>query len=167
MSKKKIITILVIAISVISAIFISNKIKEYQEVTPVEMMEKIENALGDEYKKQSMTEVAATLVYGDGIEEHNINYHILKTTFYEADPAEVTGLHIDALKVLFDPEYTDSCQEMKIQDWDAALYEVGDRSYLCWTYSPEVSYVLEYNPEAVTDEDIIKMAQSAAPIVEE
>ena len=55
----------------------------------------------------------------------------------------------------------DSCEEMKIQDWDAALYKKGESAYLCWTYSPEVTYVLEYNPEQLDDSEIIKMAESA------
>ena len=50
---------------------------------------------------------------------------------------------------------------MKIQDWDAALYKKGESAYLCWTYSPEVTYVLEYNPEQLDDSEIIKMAESA------
>lgn len=56
---------------------------------------------------------------------------------------------------------------MKNQDWDAALYEKGELSYLCWTYSQEVSYILEYNPNAIADEELIKMAKSAKPINEE
>ena len=50
---------------------------------------------------------------------------------------------------------------MKIQDWDAALYKKDDVAFLCWTYSPEVSYVLEYNPNLIDDSEIIKMAESA------
>lgn len=41
-----------------------------------EMVQRVENALGDNFKKQSKTEVAATLVYGNGEEDANINYHI-------------------------------------------------------------------------------------------
>lgn len=40
-----------------------------------EMVQRVENALGDDFKKQSKTEVAATLVYGNGEEDANINYH--------------------------------------------------------------------------------------------
>ena len=109
-----------------------------------EMVQRVENALGDDFKKQSKTEVAATLVYGNGEEDANINYHILKTTYYEADPNEITGLNIDALNVLFNPESANSCEQMKIQDWNAALYKTNSRGYLCWTDSPEVSYVLLY-----------------------
>jgi len=46
----------------------------------------------------------------------------------------------------------------------AALYKTTEQCYLCWTYSPEVSYVLEYNPAAVSDEEVIRMAQSAKPV---
>ena len=133
---------------------------------PEEMLGRIENALGDEYKKQSMTELVATLKYGDE-EGNEINYYILKTTYYEADPAEITGLNTEAIKLIVNPDRADSCQKMKIQDWDAALYERGELSYLCWTYSPEVSYILEYSPYAFADEEIIKMAESAKPINEE
>ena len=92
---------------------------------------------------------------------------LLKTTYYEADPAEITGLNTEAIKRIVNPDRADSCQKMKIQDWDAALYERGELSYLCWTYSPEVSYILEYSPYAFADEEIIKMAESAKPINEE
>lgn len=95
-----------------------------------EMVQRVENALGDDFKKQSKTEVAATLVYGNGKKEENINYHILKTTYYEADPNEITGLNVDALNVLFNPESANSCEQMKIQDWDAALYKTKSRGYL-------------------------------------
>ena len=40
-------------------------------------------------------------------------------------------------------------------------YEFDEHSYLCWTDTPEISYVLEYSPEAVPDEEIVKMAESA------
>ena len=50
---------------------------------------------------------------------------------------------------------------MKIQEWDGALYKKGQSAYLCWTYSPEISYVLEYNPDLMEDSEILKMAQSA------
>lgn len=90
----------------------------------------------------------------------------LKTTYYEADPNDVTGLNVDALGVLFNPETAVSCETMKIQEWDAALYKTKEHCYLCWTYSPEVSYVLEYNPEAVSDDEIIMMAESAEPYEE-
>ena len=160
MKKKKISSIVlavILVIAVCAAIVIHAK--DDDELSSQEIMNRIEDALGDEYKKQSVTEVAATLVYGNGVEEENIYYHVLKTTYYEAEPAE--GLNVDAFKVLFDPDRAESCKEMMIQDWDAALYKTSGHSYLCWTYSPDVSYILEYNPDAIAEEEIIKIAESA------
>lgn len=169
MSKKKwIVLIVFVAVCIVVAIGIAVAQHKKAEPTPDEMISRLEDALGDDYKKQSVTELAATMVYGDGTdEENNIYFRILKTTYYEADPAEVTGLHTEAFSVLFPVESMDSCEEMKIQDWDAALYKSDDVAFLCWTYSPEVSYALEYNPNAVEDWEIIKMAESAKVMDEE
>lgn len=168
MNKKKIIGLAcaIVACILVLAFMVARGKSQNSTESPDKMLERIENALGDEYKKQSMTELAATLKYGDE-EGNEINYYILKTTYYEADPAEVTGLNTEAIKLIVDPDRADSCQEMKIQDWDGALYETGKLSYLCWTYSPEVSYILEYNPDVIPDEEIIKMAESARSIDEE
>ena len=171
MKKKKLI-ILVLAVVVCLAAVIGVVVNKQKsaEPTPEEMIERLEAALGDDYKKQLKTELVATLTYENKNEEGddgNIYYRILKTTYYEADPAEVTGLNTVAFNVLFPVDLMDSCEEMKIQDWDAALYKNDDVAYLCWTYSPEVSYALEYNPNAVEDWEIIKMAESAKVMDEE
>ena len=161
--KKKITIALIAVFLMLGAVFAISAFAK-DDVTPQEMASRIENAiqqvLGDEYKKQTETVVACTLKYADK-EGNAINYHILKTTYYEADPNAVQGLNVDALDVLFDPDRAISCKEMKIKDWDAALYVFEELSYLCWTDTPEVSYVLEYNPNTIPDEEIIKMAESA------
>ena len=122
---------------------------------------KIEEALGDEYKKQSETTLAATHTYGNEDNDTKIYYHILKTDYYEQDASEITGLNTTAFGVLFPVEFMDSCEEMMIQEWPAVLYKRGETAYLCWTYSPEVSYVLEYKPAEIPDSEIIRMAESA------
>lgn len=165
MSKKKIISISIIVLAFVIlllgsiSIFAVSHIKKGQQQG--DFSDRIEAALGDEYKKQTETIVAATLTYADKV-ENEIFYYCLKTTYYEADPSEVIGLDVNALCVLFDPELAKSCEEMKINEWSAALYRFDELSYLCWTYSPETSYVLEYNPDVVTDEEIIKMAESTS-----
>lgn len=100
--------------------------------------------------------------YGDQTDkDRTIYYRILKTTFYDGDPAEITGLHTEALGVLFPVDSMDSCEEMMIKDWHGALYKKDDKAFLCWTYSPEITYVLEYEPSKIDDSEIIKMAESA------
>lgn len=138
------------------------------KVTPAfdEVAENFENSaravLGEDLKKVSKTELAATLTFGDSEDNENrVYYHILKTTFFEGEPSKITGLHTDALKVLFPVDDMDSCDEMMIQNWPAALYKKDHTAFLCWTYSPEVSYVLEYSPDKISDSEIKKMAESA------
>lgn len=166
MTKKQFGIAAIIMIGVLLLLFLTMDRKTVKEDDANKMIERIENALGEEYKKQSMTELAATIQYGDK-EGHTINYYILKTTYYEADPTEVIGLNTDAISLIVNPETAESCIEMKIQDWDAALYKTDTLSYLCWTDTPEVSYILEYDPDAVADKEIVKMTESARVVNEE
>ena len=166
MNKKKIALIILSVVIVSVGIIDAVRIQKEKEMDFGEFSERFEQAaeevLGEDVKKISKTELAATLTYGDKTDEdNNIYYHILKTTFYEGDPAEITGLHTEALGVLFPVDSMDSCEEMMIQDWYGALYKKDDTAYLCWTYSPEVTYVLEYTPSKIDDSEIIKMAESA------
>lgn len=165
--KKKLLISLIAVFLFFGVIFAVGAMAKEKEATPSEMANRIETAikevLGDDVKKQTETVVAGTLKYSDK-EGNEINYHILKTTYFEADPNEVKGLNVDALGVLFNPDSANSCTEMKIKDWDAALYEFDKLSYLCWTDTPEVSYILEYNPDVIPDEEILKMAESAEVI---
>ncbi|MBS6408412.1 hypothetical protein DWZ62_11230 [Ruminococcus sp. AF34-12] len=162
--KKKLIISLIAVILVLGVAFAIGALVKENKDTLQDMIIRIESAikevLGDDVKKQTETIVVGTLKYADK-EGNEINYHILKTTYYEADPSEITGLNVDALGVLINPDSANRCKEMKIKNWDAALYEFDEHSYLCWTDTPEISYVLEYGPEAVPDEEIVKMAESA------
>lgn len=162
MKKKVIITLSSLAFVfalVLIGLAISNQDKASAD-TLDEAAKRVELALDDEYKKQTKTELAGTLKYSDK-EGNEINYHILKTTYYDADPNEVTGLNVDAFSLLFNPKNAKKCEEMMIKEWCAARYEFDGVSYLCWTDSPEASYVLEYNPESIPDSEILKMAESA------
>ena len=152
MNKKKRIAILLAVIIVVAVgIIIAVASHQKQEMEDV--------------RKISKTELAATLTYGDpNDKDNNIYYRILKTTFYEGGPEEITGLHTEALGLLFPVDSMDSCEEMMIQDWPGALYKKDDTAFLCWTYSPEVTYVLEYTPSKLDDSEIIKMAESAEPV---
>lgn len=162
--KKKLTISLIVVFLILGVIFAVGALASESEDNPRDMINKFEAAvkevLGDDYKKQTETVVAGTLKYSDK-EGNEIKYHILKTTYFEADPNEVKGLNVDALGVLFNPDSATNCTEMKIKDWDAALYEFEEISYLCWTDTPEVSYVLEYNPDVIPDDEILKMAESA------
>ena len=128
MNKKKRITILfsviIVAVGIIIAVT-SHQKKEMDFDEFADRFEKsAEEVLGEDVRKVSKTELAATLTYGDqNDKDNNIYYRILKTTFYEGGPEEITGLHTEALGVLFPVDSMDSCEEMMIQDWPGALYK--------------------------------------------
>jgi len=167
--KKTFFIVLVIAAVAVGAIFALVSQKE-KEMNPEEFLERFEKAaeevLGEDIQQVSKTELVATLTYSHETDkDNNIYYRILKTTYGEAgDPSSITGLNTEALNVLFPVDMMDSCEEMMIQDWYGALYKKDDTAYLCWTYDPEVTYVLEYTPSKMPDSEIIKMAESAEPV---
>lgn len=173
MNKKKILlivfAIIIVAVGIVTAVVPQKE----KEMDPEEFLERFEQAaeevLGENVQQVSKTELAATLIYGHETDkDNNIYYRILKTTYGEAgDPSAVIGLNIDALNALFPVDMMDSCEEMMIQDWHGALYKKDDTAYLCWTYDPEVTYVLEYTPSKMPDSEVLKMAESAVPIEEE
>ena len=104
--KKKLIISLIAVILVLGVAFAIGALVKEKD-TLQDMIIRIESAikevLGDDVKKQTETVVAGTLKYADK-EGNEINYHILKTTYYEADPSEITGLNVDALGVLINPD---------------------------------------------------------------
>jgi len=173
MNKKKnlfiFFVVIIVAVGAICAV-VSQKEKK---IDPEEFLERFEQAteevLGEDVQQVSKTELVTTITYSHETDkDNNIYYRILKTTYGEAgNPSSVTGLNTDALNVLFSVDDMDSCEEMMIQDWHGALYKKDDTAFLCWTYNPEITYVLEYTPSKMPDSEILKMAESAKPIEEE
>ena len=94
--KKKLTISLIAVFLILGVIFAIGALASESEDNPRDMINKFEAAvkevLGDDYKKQTETVVAGTIKYGDK-EGNEINYHILKTTYFEADPSAVTGLN--------------------------------------------------------------------------
>lgn len=170
MSKKRVLLIafafVIVAVGIVTAV-VSQKQKEMNPQEFLQRFEKTaEEVLGEDIQRVSQTELVATLTYSHETDkDNNIYYRVLKTTYFEdGDPSSVTGLNTEALNVLFPVDMMDSCEEMMIQDWHGALYKKDDTAYLCFTYDPEVTYVLEYTPSKMSDADIIKMAESVEPI---
>ena len=47
-----------------------------------------------------------------------------------------------------------------VNEYDAFLCGIGDRSYLCWTLYPEISCVVEYSADFIDESDIRRVAES-------
>ena len=61
--------------------------------------------------------------------------------YYDADPAEVTGLHIESIEsVVTMPDEYENCT---VGEMVGAWFSKDDRAFLCWTITSEVSCVIE------------------------
>ena len=122
---------------------------------------KIEKALKDvdeDYECQSVSKVTP-FTYTDS-EGNTIVYYCIQTAYLENESGGYTGLDTDAIGMIIDPELMENKQECKVNEYNAFLCELGDRSYLCWTLSPEISCVIEYSKGAVEEASIFQMAES-------
>ena len=124
----------------------------------MDMLNRMENALGDEWEKQTVTEVS-DLVYSDG-EGNNIIYRVCLTTYYGIEAIAQTGLNADAISAVISPDEAESCRECTVSGLPAAIYQKDGQAYLCWTIMPELSCVIEYDPAAESEEDMLRMAES-------
>lgn len=158
MKKRTGLIIAVVCILLIAAIAIILANRPTPQNEMMDMLNRVENALGDEWKKQTVTEVS-DLVYSDD-EGNTIIYYVCVTTYYEADATEQTGLNTDAISAVIPPDEAESCRDCTVCDLPAAIYQKEGRAYLCWTIMPELSCVLEYDPTVESEEDMLRMAES-------
>ncbi len=116
-----------------------------------QILEKVEQKLGEEYEKQTATKVhdfAFTNGHGN-----TFTLYICVTTYFAENPETVTGLDRAALSAVFDLENTPLQREFTVNGHPAAIYQDDDHTYLCWTTSPEASGVVEYVPGTITEEE--------------
>ena len=124
----------------------------------MDMLNRVENALGDEWERKTVTEVS-DLVYSDG-EGSNIIYHVCITTYYGVEATAQTRLNTDAISAVISPDEAESCRECTVSGLPAAIYQKDGHAYLCWTIMPELSCVIEYDPAVENEEDMLRMAES-------
>lgn len=127
-----------------------------------EMADRVEDAIlsvDDGYEKQ-VEIMTFPMTYSDA-EGNTIVFTQSHTKYYEEDPTEISGLHIESIEaVVVLPE---NYRECTVGDMSAAWFEKDDRAFLCWTMSPEISCVIEYSPESLAEDEVFKMAESVAP----
>lgn len=123
-----------------------------------DMLNRVEGALGEEWKTQTVTEVS-DLVYSDE-EGNTIIYYVCVTSYYEANANNQTGLNMDSISAVINPDEAESSRECTVSGLPAAIYQKDGRAYLCWTIIPKLSYVIEYDPAVESEADIFRMAES-------
>ena len=122
---------------------------------------KVESALkevDEDCECQSVSKVTP-FTYTDS-EGNTIVYYCIQTAYLENESGDDTGLDMNAIGMVIDPELIGNKLECRVNEYDAFLCELGDRSYLCWTLSPELSCVIEYSAGAISEESLFRMAES-------
>ena len=122
---------------------------------------KVEHTLkevDEDYECKSISKVTP-FPYTDS-EGNTIVYYCCQTAFLENESADDTGLDMNAISLAVDTEQISNKRECRVNGYDAFQCELGDRSYLCWTLSPEFSCVIEYSKGSIDEADIFWMAES-------
>ena len=121
----------------------------------------IENALkevDEDYECKSVSKVTP-FTYTDS-EGNKIVYYCCQTTYIEDEYGENAGLNTDVISMVIDFAQIQNRQDCKVNEHDAFQCEIDDRSYLCWTISPEISCVIEYSADKSDEADIFRLAAS-------
>ena len=122
---------------------------------------KVGNALkevDEDYECQSVAKVTP-FTYTDS-EGNTIVYYCIQTAYLENESGGYTGLDMNAIGMVVDMTQIENKRECKVNEYDAFLCVQRDRSYLCWTLSPETSCVIEYSRGTVDETSIFRMAES-------
>ena len=124
-------------------------------------MEKALKEVDEDYECKSISKVTPyTYADPDG---NTIVYYCCQTTYIEDEYGDNTGLNTEALGMVIDFAKIENKQSCKVNAYDAFQCEMGERSYLCWTVSPEISCVIEYNADVNNEAYIFRMAESVQP----
>ena len=122
---------------------------------------KVESALkevDEDCECQSVAKVTP-FTYTDS-EGNTIVYYCIQTAYLENESGDYTGLDMNAISMVIDVTQIERKRECKVNEYDAFLCVQRDRSYLCWTLSPETSCVIEYSRGTVDETSIFRMAES-------
>ena len=121
-------------------------------------MESALKEVDEDYECKSISKVTPfTYTDSDG---NTIVYYCCQTTYVSDEYGDDTGLNTDAIGMVIDFAQIQNRRDCKVNAYDAFRCKMGERSYLCWTISPEISCVIEYSAETVEEADILHMAES-------
>lgn len=132
---------------------------ENQPQEPASMFGQVDSALQDQgWERQSVTRVVDFVLADDAGNE--IVCHFCETAFSGEVPSDVTLPNLTAIKAVVDPGTIQSTETCKVCTLDALRYRTPDGTFLCWSTDPEHTFVIQYDPAAVTDAEIMTMAES-------
>ena len=124
---------------------------------------KVESALkevDEDCECQSVSKVTP-FTYTDS-EGNTIVYYCIQTAYLENESGDDTGLDMNAIGMVVDMTRIENKRECTVNEYYAFQCEIADRTYLCWTLSSEISCVIEYDADAIKEENILRMAESVS-----
>ena len=162
MMNRKLWTLILIIAASLSMFSCEDEMSEYEKtkINFLENAKRIEEAMQEvdpDFKSLGYTEVTKISyeIEGGG----DIQYYYCKTSYFDEIP-ELTGVHLEAIRGVIDPDMAENSREAEVLDYDAIIYTLEGREYLCWSLSPEDSCVLEYTPGTISEDDLWMMAES-------
>ena len=124
---------------------------------------KVENALkevDEDYGCQSVSKVTP-FTYTDS-EGNTIVYYCCQTAYISNESGECAGLNMDAIGMVIDISQIENKRECTVNEYYAFQCEIADRTHLFWTLSSEISCVIEYDADVISEENILRMAESVS-----
>ncbi len=154
---KNICIVVIVIVGIASWIQLFFEAREAAKSDINRLASEIESAIKevDENMEMAATTVDTPITYADA-EGNSIIYHYLETEYLGSNPTVIEKPY----QLVIDIETADTVQKCKVNDVDAILCREDDRAYLCWTLSPKYSFVIEYTPGTVKDDEIYIMAES-------
>ena len=89
-----------------------------------------------------------------------LNVYVCKAVYAEGETRKLTALEL-AYKEIIDPSTAEETYTYKVYGVTAMLYKKEGRGYLCWATADDVSTVIDYDPESVTEEEVFLMMKSS------
>jgi len=130
----------------------------WQIAKEIYKVESVLKEVDEDYECQSVAKVTPfTYTDSDG---NTIVYYCIQTAYLENESGGYTGLDMNAIGMVVDMTQIENKRECKVNEYDAFLCVQRDRSYLCWTLSPETSCVIEYSRGTVDETSIFRMVES-------
>jgi hypothetical protein len=124
---------------------------------------KVESALKEvdaDYECHSVAKVTP-FPYTDS-EGNTIVYYCIQTAYLENESGDDTGLDMNAIGMVVDMTRIENKRECTVNEYYAFQCEIADRTHLCWTLSSEISCVIEYDADVISEENILRMAESVS-----
>lgn len=123
-----------------------------------EAQKEIEQAIPTEYRKQYEVEVIQyTFREPKGSE---IQLYLCLTTYFEAESEEPIGLHTEAFEAVFCVEDAVLIKEFDASGHAAAIYQTEACNYICYTTNAAASGVISYDPNLVSEDDMVRAVLS-------